>query len=68
MLSKGCGMGKEFVYLPHHLVMFSHTYIVDGGVSAHEERRWMYVSLACSRHSGARGDGNLVGCMVCYVV
>lgn len=56
------------MYLPHHFVVFSHMDVIDGGVNAHEERRWMHVSLACSIHSGPRGgDGNLVGCMVCYL-
>lgn len=45
------------MYLPHHFVVFSHMDVIDGGVNAHEERRWMHVSLACSIHSGPRGGG-----------
>lgn len=52
----GLKVGKmEFVYLPHRFVVFSHADVIDGGVSAHEEKRWMHVSHACSIHSGPGG-------------
>ena len=44
-----------------NFVVFSHVDVIDGGVSAHEERRWMHVSPACSGHSMPRGEGGGVG-------
>lgn len=48
------------MYLPNHFVVSSCTDVVDGGISAYEERRRHALNV-CSGHKWQRGDGNLVG-------
>ena len=54
------------MYLPNHLVVYGRIMLLMMGL-AHMERRWRHLCAPHSEHSLAKGWGDLMDQMVCFL-